>query len=142
MSVVSPLFAQVAKRIYSVSLSDDTYRAAVHCFRRVQRFFYSPTGQKREIAGTLEALFRRHSLIRAMSHRPVACLNSPFDNHEHASWKNPTDGTLSQAGFWDIYTEAQEAAPSAFALFCENDLPFAAAHAITNGKNYLGTLVD
>lgn len=142
LSVVSDLYAQAVEAAYGLPIARDTFAKAVRCFRLMQRFLYSPTGQKREIAGAIEASFRRYSLMRAMSHRPLGYTECTFDNHEHLPWKDPADGSVSTAGFWDLYHEARRDFEEALARFDARDFSEKDAQRITHGKNFAGEIVD
>ena len=107
-------------------------------FRRAQAFFYSPKGIKRDVVARIEEVVRPHSFYRAMSHRCVALEESMFDNREHALWKDPFTGAVSNDGFWERYGKALARTDAALAAFDRDDFDVEAARAITGDLDFSG----
>ncbi len=138
LRIISKMYAYVALKVYGIAVSPNMFTAAVRNYRFTMHATHSPYGVKRAIFGSLECVVRPHSMIRALSLRPIERTESMFDNREHASWENPFTGEASTASFWDLYDEALQLAFDAIDAFEEPDFDLAAAHALTNDINLSG----
>lgn len=110
LDAVSRMYCYAVLVTYGVAVPRTLFAACVRSFRRVQRLFHSRTGTKREAVSSIERLVRPHSFYGAMSHRPVALEETPFENRAREPWKNPFTGKSSTASFADLYEQAQEKA--------------------------------
>ena len=108
--VISLMCKYVARSALGRDMHPDAYRAGIEGYRVALVAMRSPKGVKRAIIGAGERLFRKHSLVRAMSHRDCLIDQSIFDNHEHAPWTHPGTHEVSTDGFWDIYDRARRRA--------------------------------
>lgn len=88
------------------SIPDDAFEKSVRAYRSALRAMHSPLGVKRELLGRAEELFRRHSFVRAMSHRNGLLFESDFDNRENAEWTDPWTGEARTESFWQLYDKA------------------------------------
>ena len=138
LDVVSRLYCYAVLVTYGTSVPRTMFAACVRSFRRVQRFFHSPTGQKREIVSGIERLVRPHSFYGAMSHRPVPREETAFENRAHDPWENPFTGETSTASFADLVAQAKLKAGAAMRWACADRLDVSRAEAITGGLNFSG----
>lgn len=142
LAVISGVVARAVKETYGNSVPDTLFSDSVHCFRRIQHGFYSRRGIKRTMMGSVEKLFRRHSFVRAMSHRPVELEHSMFDNSEHATWENPFTQAKTRASFMDLFELAQGVAEEAVPVFLSDEFDAQVARQITQGLNFSGKPVE
>lgn len=142
LGIVSRMYSEVALRVYGLEVPLEAFAGSVHCFRAVQRLYYSPSGAKVEVLGNLEEKFRHYSIYRAMSHRAIIRESSDFDNEEHAEWQNPFTGETSTESFWTIYRKAGERFDRSLGVFCSDDFDIEAARAITGSLNFGGEPVS
>lgn len=142
LGIVSRMYTEVALRVYGLEIPINAFEESVLCFRMVQHLYYSPSGAKIEVLGSLEQLFRHYSIYRAMSHRAVLREYSDFDNHEHSEWQNPFTGETSIESFWTIYRGASERYDRALVLFCSDGFGIEEARAITGSINFGGEPVN
>lgn len=61
-----------------------------------------------------------------------------FDNREHALWKDPFTGAVSNDGFWERYGKALARTDAALAAFDRDDFDVEAARAITGDLDFSG----
>lgn len=124
--------------------ANKVFPLAVHCFRIVQRAFWSPRGGKTAAFERMEGLLHssRYSLVRAMSHRPRAELTSSFDNRDRKPWRDPFTGETRTESFWDLYDGALEEVAHALPIVFENDFDIETAYALTHGLNFCGERVE
>lgn len=103
---LSLLSVEAVRTALGRSIPEDAFAKSVQAYRAALRAMHSPAGVKREVLGRAERLFRRHSMLRAMSHRSELLYESPFDNREGAEWVDP--GTLERRreSFWQLYDSA------------------------------------
>lgn len=138
LAVVSKMYAYVALTLFGIFIPANAFGSSVKLFRRAQAFFYSPKGIKRDVVARIEEVVRPHSFYRAMSHRCVALEESMFDNREHALWKDPFTGAVSNDGFWERYGKALARTDAALAAFDRDDFDVEAARAITGDLDFSG----
>lgn len=108
--VISCLWKRVAEIAYGKKIPDNAFLESVHAYRRSMSAIYSPNGTKRSVLGRLERLFRRHSFIQAMSHKPEFLTDSPFANSDRKPWTNAVTGKTCTQSFWDLYESARSRA--------------------------------
>lgn len=107
LEAVDELLGLAIPRVYDRSTSQKMYTYSVKATRQVQRLLYSAGGIKRNFIGDVETVFRRHSYLRAITHRNRAITRSEFDNAEHNRWFDPWVKTVSYTdSFWDLYERA------------------------------------
>lgn len=138
LSIVSRMYAAVAKQAYHLEPPVNLFAQAVKCFRLVQRAVYSPGGKRRNAIAFGERLVNKHSLAGAISHRAVAAYACPYDNHEFATWTNPFTGRKSTLDFWSLCQQAQSNAVAAIRAFEEPGFSLDDARRITGGLNFMG----
>lgn len=138
LDTVSRLYCYAALVTYGVRVPQALFAACVRSFRRVQRFFHSPTGRKREIVSGIERLVRPHSFYGAMSHRPVPRAETAFENRERAPWTNPFTGEASNASFADLVERAKGKAAEGMRWACAERFEASRADEITGGLNFSG----
>lgn len=138
LDVVSSMYAFMAMDVYGLAVPADAFRASVKLFRRVQRLFWSPTGTKRAVIGSIESLVRPFSFYRAMSHRAEPLTESAFDNPGHEPWKNPFTGEVRTESFLDLFDEARGKAGALLDAFDAAGFDEAAAHALTGDLDFSG----
>ena len=138
LAVVSKMYAYVALTLFGIFIPANAFGSSVKLFRRAQAFFYSPKGIKRDVVARIEEVVRPHSFYRAMSHRCVALEESMFDNREHAPWKDPFTGAVSNDGFWERYGKALARTDAALAAFDRDDFDVEVARAITGDLDFSG----
>ena len=61
-----------------------------------------------------------------------------FDNREHAPWKDPFTGAVSNDGFWERYGKALARTDAALAAFDRDDFDVEVARAITGDLDFSG----
>lgn len=139
LAAASYMLTRAVARVWGEAIRPDLYAKSVHAFRRVQGLaFHSAHGAKRTALGQVERLFRRHSFVQAMTHRPAAIEHSSFDNHEHRAWKNPFTHEASTESFNDLFARALDAAAVALPTLLDGRLDEEEAHAITQGLDFSG----
>lgn len=114
---LSLLSADAVRGALSRSIPDDAFAKSVRAYRAALRAINSPTGVKRELLGRAERLFRRHSMLHAMSHRSGLLFESPFDNREGAAWTDPGTLEVRTESFWQLYDSALSEAKAAVPRF-------------------------
>ena len=143
LAVVSGMYARILSEVYGLEAPDDLFRNGVLSFRVTQRAFYSPRNNPRAVVERIEKLLgRRHSFYSAMTHRVTRNQECLFDNHEHATWTNPSTGEASNLSFWDVYDHALEDALAWQALFVGDGFGIDEARSITRGRNFSGRLAE
>ena len=138
LHVVSKMYAYVAITVYGELIPADMFETAVKDFRIAQRLFYSPTGRKRAVIGRVEELLRPYSFYRSMSHRPIALMQSQFDNRSHEAWENPFTGEVRTVGVWDLFDGALEKVQENLFAFDEDAFDLEAAREITHDLDFSG----
>lgn len=138
LRIISKMYAYVAMVVFGETIPQDLFARSVRDFRLVQRAFYSPSGMKRYLVGSLERTVRPHSFFQSMSHRPVELHESIFDNRNHNAWKNPFTDEVRTDGFWDIYHQALSCAKRQLATFDQNNFNIESARALTHDLNFSG----
>lgn len=103
---VSLLSQRAARDAMGRNIPDDAFEKSVNAYRKALSAMHSPFGVKREVLGRMEEVFRRHSMVRAMSHRNELLFESPFDNRENTAWTDPWTGDARTESFWQLYKEA------------------------------------
>ncbi len=140
LAVVSPLYAAVAARVYQMEVPREAFAAAVRCHRLGLRGLYSPNGIKREVLGTLEAVVRPYSMLKALSHRDIQLEDSGFANSDRQAWEDPFSGAVQSASFFDLYQQALEDAELDALALLEDDFDEEAAFQLTEAVNFSGRL--
>ena len=138
LRIISKMYAYVAMVVYGITIPQDLFERSVRDFRLVQRAFYSPSGIKRALVGSLERTLRPYSFFQSMSHRPIELHESIFDNRNHSAWKNPFTDDIRNDGFWDIYHQALSSARQALSVFDRNDFTVEAARSLTHDLDFSG----
>ena len=138
LNAISKMFAYAALTVYGEIIPADMFARAVKDFRLVQRVFYSPSGAKRAVAGSIERLVRPHSFFQSMSHRAVELEESAFDNRDRKPWENPFTGETSTASFWDLYNEALAKAYDNIHAFDRAGFNLEASRALTGNLDFSG----
>lgn len=115
LDIVDKCYRFAAATSYGVVLPSGTFRRSVEDMRFSLKVMWSPDGRRRSNLGHLERSVRSHSLAQAMSVRSGVGPTCDFDNHQHAEWANPFDGSSSSASFFDLldaaHAEALELIP-------------------------------
>lgn len=106
LNIISILIDFAINVAYSSKTPANMYRLSVKASRQVQRLIYSTSGIKREMFGRVELIFRKHSYVRAITHKNVFLKTSIFDNHEHEKWVCPWDNSVHIESFEDLYNKA------------------------------------
>lgn len=104
--IVSLMYKKVAREMFGKDIPENAIQKCISSYRLALGVLHSPSGVKRQLLGMGERLFRKHSIMQAMSHENRLVFESDFDNREHAEWENPWTGSLCKDGFWDIYDSA------------------------------------
>ncbi len=138
LATVSKMYAYLALTVYGLVIPSAMFSSSVKSFRVAQRLLHSSTGTKRAVLGRMEELVRPYSFYRSMSHRPQEITESEFDNHEHASWKNPFTGDDEKRSFWDIYDDALDHAVANSNTFLTEGFDAQRAHEITGDLDFSG----
>ena len=139
LDIISRMHVFVADTVFGWPIPAHAFKSSLKHMRTVQgRLFYSPRGIKRQVLGGLETLFRRHSFLRAMSHRNGEVHESDFYNHEHLPWENPLTGEIATTSFWDLYEEARKLAFEGILAFDAPSFDLEAARTLTRGRNFAG----
>lgn len=138
---IDELLSLAIPKVYNRGVSPKMYTYSVKASRQVQRLLYSAGGIKRTFIGDVETVFRRHSYLRAITHRNRAITRSEFDNAEHDRWVDPWVKSVSYTdSFWDLYDKS-------LATGIENIGLFAGlidkGHELADfGKSYQGIYTD
>lgn len=141
LDAIDELLYLAIPKVYNRNISPKMYTYSVKATRQVQRLLYSAGGIKRNFIGDVETVFRRHSYLRAITHRNRAITHSEFDNSEHNSWVDPWVKTVSYTdSFWDLYEKSYD-------LGIENIVLIAGlvdkGHELADfGKSYHGIYTD
>jgi len=106
LRLANSLYTQVALGVYGLELPGDAFSRSVRDMRASVRVLYSPSGKKRVVLGYLERVFRRHSLMQAMSHREQTGEDCAFNNSAHATWTHPFTGDQHDTSFTDGFNNA------------------------------------
>lgn len=139
LDVISQMYVNVADSVFAWPIPANSFRASAKHMRTVQsKLFYSQRGIKRRVLGDIESLFRRHSFLRAMSHRGAVVPECDFDNHEHAPWENPLTGEIATTCFWDLYEEARGLAFEGILAFDAPSFDLNTARSLTRERNFAG----
>lgn len=110
LRIIGLVSQQAVLNALGKNIPAEAFERSVRSYRRTLRGMYSPFGVKREVIGRAEKVFRRHSFVRAMSHKNEMRFNSDFDNRDHAPWTDPGTGDVRTESFWDLYDEALDQA--------------------------------
>lgn len=105
LEVVSLLFDISIPLTYHQVPPANMFKYSIKAYRQTERALYSTSGIKRNMVGQLERTIRKHSYLRAITHKNHFITESIFDNHEHNIWKNPWEQKSSTQSFWDIYED-------------------------------------
>ena len=138
LRIISKMIVSMAWDTYDEEVPGTMFERSVNCHRLAMAAIYSPTGIKREILGSIEGLFRRHSFIKALTSRPVELTESVFDNHECRPWQNPFTGEVRSIGFWGLYEESLARAEKNIRAFDDRAFDEQTAKSITAGLNFEG----
>lgn len=138
LAIIQKIYAYLALTVYGKIIDANLFPSAVHCFRSVQRVFYSPRGIKRTLLGRTERLLREHSFLAAMAHRNEEVDSSWYANPSHNAWTNPFTDELHSESFWDIYNSALELAAHNIELFEQDAFTIEDAREITHELNFSG----
>lgn len=103
LRIIGLVSQQAALNALGKDIPAEAFERSVRSYRRTLKGMYSPLGVKRELIGRAEELFRRHSFVRAMSHKNEMRFESDFDNREGAPWTDPGTGDVRTESFWDLY---------------------------------------
>jgi hypothetical protein len=134
LELLDTAYRALALEVYAVDLPKDAFSRGVKDWRTTIKRLYSPRGIKRVAFGGAERIFRRHSLVQAISLRAGVGESCDFDNHEHLPWKNPSTGVVSDASFSDLFQTALRAAVANAARFVKGE----AAAELTLGLDFEG----
>ncbi len=136
LATLSHLMKHTVGEVFGKHVPSFAFAHSVRAYRLTLSALYSPRGTKRTALGCLERLVRRHSFLRALSHRCALIPRSPFENAEHESWVDPASKVKRTESFWDLYESALaracELVPALPALTPE------AAARITQGLDFNG----
>lgn len=138
LHIVDKLYTFVALRVYGMLISPGSFSASVKAFRFVQAMIYSPSGISRALIGAVEERFRRYSLMRALSMRPIERTDTPFANEEHRAWEQPFTHEIKHESFWDLYMFALEDAKQNIVAFVKSSFNAEDAAKLTHGMNFEG----
>ncbi len=144
LKAIGKIYSYVAARVYGMHPSNDLFETAVRDFRIIQRFFYSPNMVTTGAVEGIETLLmkKEYSFYKCMAHRYNTSMTSDFDNHEHAEWKNPFTGALSNDSFWDIFYRAQDVAAELIDAILSDDFDETRARELSGGLNFSGEPVE
>jgi hypothetical protein len=134
LSVLDAAYQAVALEVYDVELPAGLFARGVKDYRATVRFLYSPQGTKRALLGSVERIFRNHSLLQAITLRAGVGETCDFDNHEREVWINPFTDESDVTSFADLYHKAVAAAVDNAALLVHGG----AASDLTKGLNFEG----
>jgi hypothetical protein len=134
LSLLDAVYGELAREVYGVKLPPTAFSRGVRDMRLTIAALYSRRGIKRGLLGSVERLFRRHSLAQAMSPRNDVGVTCDFDNRERAVWEHPFADEISCADFDELYTRALGMALENIAGLLE-DKP---AAGITGGLDFEG----
>lgn len=138
LDIVSKMYVFAVLKTYGIVIPASFFAQCVRNYRLAQVGLYSKTGVKRAILGDIEELFRRHSIVRATMLRDIKLEHATFDNHEHATWKNPFTDEISTESVWDIYERMIPEAASVVELLANNALTEDELRMITKDRNFSG----
>ena len=141
LGIIDKLFGYVALTVFGQRLEAGTYAIAVRRYRAVLRLIHSPRGIKRSALDLLERSVRGHSLLAAMSMRPIEAESTWFANPTHDPWENPFTGEASTASFDDLYAHALDLASRAIEAASHTRFSLDDARAITGEVNFRGAPV-
>lgn len=110
LRIIGLVSQQAARNALAKDIPAEAFERSVRAYRKTLGAMYSPLGLKREAMGRAEKLFRRHSFVRAMSHKNELRFTSDFDNRDHAPWTDPGTGETRSESFWELYDGALDQA--------------------------------
>ena len=144
LATIGKMYAFVSMKAYRLFPSVDLFPSAVRDFRRVQRLFYSPSGNMQSMLDTVETrvMNRSFSFYKSMSHRNNATRTSDFDNRMRKAWENPFTHEIQTESFWDIFDGTKAVAFDAISAFNADEFDEKAAEKLTRGLNFSGDPVE
>ena len=144
LETIGKMYAFALMKTYREFPPIDLFVSAVRDFRRIQRLFYSPSGNMQSMLNTVETrmLNRQFSFYKSMSHRDNAIRTSDFDNRMRRPWENPFTHVTQTESFWDIFDGTKATAFEAITTFDADDFDEKAAKALTRGLNFSGEPVE
>ncbi len=144
LEAIGKMYAFVAMKAYRVFPSCDLFPSAVKDFRRMQRLFYSPSGNMQSMLNTVETrvLNRQFSFYKSMSHRDNTARTSDFDNRMRKAWENPFTHAIQNESFWDIFDGTKAVAFEAIEAFDADGFDETSAKELTHGLNFSGDPVE
>jgi hypothetical protein len=134
LRLLDKAYRALGHEVYGIDIPADAFSRGVKDMRTTIRVLYSPRGIKRSALGIVERVFRRHSLVQALSLRMGVGETCDFDNNEHSEWTNPFTNVISSASFADLYTVALKAAVENAAGFVQDGT----AADLTKGLDFEG----
>ncbi len=138
LDIISKMYCYALLMTYGDTVPRTLFTSAVYGFRIVQGAFHSKSGRRRDVVAAVELKFRPHSFFRAMSHRAIPLLESPFENRAHDAWENPFTGEISRESFPELYAKAQAKATEAIESALRPYFSLLDARAITCERNFSG----
>ena len=144
LETIGKMYAFALMKTYREFPPIDLFVSAVRDFRRIQRLFYSPSGNMQSMLNTVETrmLNRQFSFYKSMSHRDNSIRTSDFDNRMRRPWENPFTHVTQTESFWDIFDGTKATAFEAITTFDADDFDDKAAKALTRGLNFSGEPVE
>lgn len=144
LETIGKMYAFVAMTALKEFPPQELFPQAVHCFRAVQRLFYSPTDVLQGVFCGIETklLGAHYSLYKSMSHRNRPSSSSEFANENRRPWTNPYTQQVSHASFQDIYQSALTTAASNLRAMLNPAFDLAKAQELTRGLNFSGNPVE
>lgn len=107
LAIISFVYKRAVRAMYELDIPKNAFSQSVKAYRSALGALYSPKGIKRAAWGRAERLFRRHSFLKAMSHRNQLLDDSPFANTNNAPWIDPITLQSRKESYWQLYCAAQ-----------------------------------
>ncbi|MDR0350507.1 MAG: hypothetical protein LBH64_03025 [Coriobacteriales bacterium] len=136
LKLLDATYETLAREVYTIDLPPTAFSRGVRDMRLTIALLYSRRGIKRRVVGAIERLFRRHSLVQAMSPCVDIGVTCDFDNRERAEWKHPFADESSCADFDELYTRALGRALDNIAALLEGS----PAAVVTGGLDFEGAV--
>lgn len=137
LELLDASYQALAREVYGVKLPEHAFSRGVKDLRTTIKVLYSPQGSRRSTLGRVERIFRKHSLVQAISLRADVGETCDFDNREQGEWMHPFNGTFFSASFADLYQEALKLAIEKVSHFVYDG----AATDLTKGLDFEGATV-
>jgi hypothetical protein len=134
LALIDQMYAQVAAEVFDLRLPVGAFGRCVRDMRATLNLLYGRGSRRRGVIVGLERLFRRHSLVQAMSRHDEVGKTCDFDNHEGNVWVNPFNGEISMDSFLELYYKARDRAIT----ILDDHEALAPTEQLTRGLNFEG----